>query len=812
MRLRSAGRLTFIFLAIYLVFLGGSAYYDLVLPIRLFHHLLITILLAVWLIISVRRGKGLPRTPLNLPIYAAIVVWIVSAAASIDPRMAFEHLWFQFIYVLFFFALVDLFERGRERLVMETQFMLAAAVIFLSGLELASWYFGLGIIPGTEVGWIDVIGPGAWLPLSAPRLSLAMNVSTLLAGYVAPLVVIVAVWALTTSRRDFRVVLLTMAAALFGILVLTFSRGGILSLFTAIGFLVMLYLGRHSGVTRFIPARVLYAATTLVGVAAAILFVALSLNESRSFGDAGRLDMWSSAVRISSDHVLLGVGPGLFGRAFRAYRDPALAQDKLASAHNAYLNTAAETGLAGVVVSLWLAFSLGRAWYQNWRNAPSASARLRLEAALGALLGIGIHSLVDVFTITPIVLVMVLLAAYIVASQTTRQVVFARPWTALVALVIVLAYGLWFIQIDQAQIRYQRSLRGDEMALADAQAAAALDPALNLYALQTAHLLGQQAIADSNSDMDSARDAYRHAVELEPTWDTGWINLAAIAEQQGDLATAVRYLDRARRINQLNTASLHWARLAEQANSAPPEEIVAAYELALTINGSLPLSTFWTATELRQAALERYMETLELDAQYRILAVHDPERAYSLLLSEADSAAEWWIAGEYALTVNHDSADATAAFSEAIRRAPTAGDYYVARARAELTLDPSAAERDLNIAQLLGTAFEFPNAVRAMLAQSEAEREPLLVDALPPRQVLQEFTAVLYGRSVAPFDMFPEMRRIGPGRAAMQPWYDIASNRLDMGDADGARRVYRAILDYAPDEEEARERLLSLEG
>jgi tetratricopeptide (TPR) repeat protein len=234
--------------------------------------------------------------------------------------------------------------------------------------------------------------------------------------------------------------------------------------------------------------------------------------------------------------------------------------------------------------------------------------------------------------------------------------------------------------------------------------------------------------------------------------------------------------------------------------------------LGLRYNGSLPLSTFWTETEPRREALERYLEGLEVDAQYRILAVHDPERAHSLVPSEPDSAAEWWITGEYALTASQNSGNAIAAFSEAINRAPTVGDYYVSRARAEISLDPPAAERDLNIAQLLGTTFEYPNAVRAALAQSEAERELLLVNALPPRQVLQEFTAVLYGRSVAAFDVFPEMRRIGPGRAAMQPWYDIASERLDRGEVEAASQVYRAILDYAPDEVEARERLLSLEG
>ncbi|HEX2907402.1 MAG TPA: hypothetical protein VHO69_11110, partial [Phototrophicaceae bacterium] len=137
-------RLTFILLAIYLVFLGGSAYYTLIFPIRVFHHLLLTGLLTLWLINRLRSRQGLPQTPLNAPIGAALVVWLISALASADPRMAFENLWLQLIHILFFFVLIDLFQRGRQRLVLETQFMLAALVIFLSALELASWYFGLG--------------------------------------------------------------------------------------------------------------------------------------------------------------------------------------------------------------------------------------------------------------------------------------------------------------------------------------------------------------------------------------------------------------------------------------------------------------------------------------------------------------------------------------------------------------------------------------------------------------------------------------------------------------------------------------------
>src|SRR5215211_4060726 len=102
------GRLIFILLAIYLVFIGGSAYYSLIFPIRQLHHILISILIIFWLVVRFRRG-GFPQTPLNWPIAAAVVVWVLSALLSIDPRMAFENLWFLLIHVVFFFVLVDTF-------------------------------------------------------------------------------------------------------------------------------------------------------------------------------------------------------------------------------------------------------------------------------------------------------------------------------------------------------------------------------------------------------------------------------------------------------------------------------------------------------------------------------------------------------------------------------------------------------------------------------------------------------------------------------------------------------------------------------
>ncbi len=807
------GRILFILFAIYLIFLGGSAYYSLVFPVRQLHHILMTVVLAIWLVLRVRQG-GLPKTPLNLPILGAVVVWVFSALISIDPRMAFENLWFLLLHVIFFFMLIDLFQRGRQHLVMETLFMVSAVVVIFSGIELASWYFGLGILPGTKIGWIDVIGPGAWLPLKPIRLALAMNISTLLAGFVAPLVTITAIWAFTARRKAFRRILWILAGLLLVCLVLTFSRGGLLSILTAVGTIGALQFTQMRRITQRIPVRVLIGGAIFAGVVIVSGYIIFSITQARrnDTGDAGRLDMWRSAISITRDHPISGIGPGNFGRAFRDYRDPTIVQDKLASAHNAYLNTAAESGLPGIIVSVWLAFVLVQSWYRNWKRTDSKPRKLRLEAAFGALLGIGIHSLVDVFTISPIVLLIVGLAAYCVTptdmvyegernsplrSLSQKIIVYA-------ALLAVIIYGIWFYQLDRAQAQHLNSFDDSKDTLSSAQAATEIDPNLRLYRLQVAYLTGQQA--QTNAEVSAAITGYEEALSLEPTWDTGWINLAALSTRQGDYQPALKYLDAARQINVHNLASLHWAELAEELEPESKDKIIVAYVDAINSGSSLPISAFWFATPMRREAVETFLSDQSLDAQYRVLSANDPKRAAQLVPVNPGNAAEWWVAGEHALTINLDTDEAIRSFNEAIRLSSTNGDFYVSRARARYVTDSTGAIRDLDLADLLGTSAEYPNAIRAEIAHNPADREVFLSQALPPMTLAQEFAAVLYGRP-AQFQVLPEMQGIGPGRAAMQPWYTIAEERLKAGNIEGALRAYRAIIEYAPDEIDAREAL-----
>ncbi|MBC8100323.1 MAG: tetratricopeptide repeat protein, partial [Armatimonadetes bacterium] len=177
----------------------------------------------------------------------------------------------------------------------------------------------------------------------------------------------------------------------------------------------------------------------------------------------------------------------------------------------------------------------------------------------------------------------------------------------------------WFaLQIDPAYGRYLASLNGDlDSRLSDARAAVQQDPALRLYPLHVAYLLGVQA------DSTTAISAYQAALVLEPTWDVGWMNLGALYLRQGDPDAAYAALTEAQRINPLTLAPLNRAMVAEQYALLPRSPIISIYTLALAnaYGGVVPAQfpAFWEATALRRAALELYLA--DADPQVAVMAL-----------------------------------------------------------------------------------------------------------------------------------------------------------------------------------------------
>src|SRR5216684_5062503 len=197
-------------------------------------------------------------------------------------------------------------------------------------------------------------------------------------------------------RRERRFVIGLFALIPIGALLLSASRGGIVSISVELLFLVSIILLQRAGSKHLLTGGiVLVAALSLVswlGVKQVLSrFGSLQTLEVQQ---NKRASMRHGAWRIFLDHPVLGTGLGTFETVYPPYET--LYDGKIVDhAHNDYLETLAETGIAGGLCCFWFMGLLLVAGLRSLQepNISFASA-LRLAGLTGCC-GVLVHSLVD---------------------------------------------------------------------------------------------------------------------------------------------------------------------------------------------------------------------------------------------------------------------------------------------------------------------------------------------------------------------------------------------------------------------------------
>ncbi|HEV8160448.1 MAG TPA: O-antigen ligase family protein, partial [Pyrinomonadaceae bacterium] len=215
------------------------------------------------------------------------------------------------------------------------------------------------------------------------------------------------------TKKDKRT-LLIIAVVVMGIaILLTGSRGGLISLLGVIGFLVTANLlgktksGENSGEGNkgnfrrnfaFITAGlalmlVLFGAVLLLGGEKSLLRgIGVQINQEDI--SSGRGHFWQIALKIFFDHPIFGAGLDSFGTAFTRY-DTWNGSFRVEQAHNDYLQVLAEAGILGfacIAIFIFLLFK------KSLQIVGTASDNFRRSTAIGALagcFGVLVHSFFD---------------------------------------------------------------------------------------------------------------------------------------------------------------------------------------------------------------------------------------------------------------------------------------------------------------------------------------------------------------------------------------------------------------------------------
>lgn len=240
-----------------------------------------------------------------------------------------------------------------------------------------------------QTGWLaDTLGWEAGLPTNE-----IAGVLTLFIPFVVALVY--GCW-ITERRRSF-FLLLPLALLMLATLVLTQSRTGLAA--TVVG--MVLALAINDTISR--KKVMIGLAFLVIGFGLVLLtpirdwFVFAGANSWNSVVGP-RLGIWHQALDALSDHPLWGFGLGLFGELAR-FMYPLSTPEAgpiLEDAHNLYLQTALDFGLAGLLVFLVMAALVLSSAIRLVRIRPTQTlSRLWAAGLLGALVAHALYSITD---------------------------------------------------------------------------------------------------------------------------------------------------------------------------------------------------------------------------------------------------------------------------------------------------------------------------------------------------------------------------------------------------------------------------------
>jgi O-antigen ligase len=320
------------------------------------------------LLVLVLASRRVERPPLLVPIVAFWAWAMVAALASPRPLESLVHgrgvLWLAAVWVLV--AVLD--ARAAHRF---------AALVFV----LASVVAVLAIVQVTACPPAPPEAPGlARFFRKCTRARGFFSIYMTLAG-VLTLVLVAALPRLAVAGRHLAWAAPAWGASLLA-LGLTYVRGAWVGFALAmVGALACL---RRARLVVAVVLVVLAVAVAAPGIGRRIGTIGPANETVRD-----RLAMLRGGLGMIRDHPLVGVGPGQVKHVYPAtYAPPAALRRTTSHLHNTPLQVAAEQGVVGLALWLWVFAAWFRRAGRAWRAIPAAATADR-ALALGALLAIG---------------------------------------------------------------------------------------------------------------------------------------------------------------------------------------------------------------------------------------------------------------------------------------------------------------------------------------------------------------------------------------------------------------------------------------
>jgi len=533
---------------------GGSGKLEVDL-VRLVYDGMAVVAIVPWLILAAFRRDWLPFSRLLPAIAACLAVFAIATVTSRNPRLSAEMLAYAFLLAALYLLLVTLMRQPRLRRHFERlSFVLCLLVCVLY----------LQQVLGAWQAWWGVVGHPTIPPLRPGYLGLSLGSP----NPVATLVLVLGAFALATNRLRRRGGRAASAALLLLVAittVITGSRGawlGVGAALVAFGGVAVVTVPalRTRGVVFLRTRR--GAAALVAGLAALGVAGALAVTSGRLTLDDGgyRAAFAAASLRMFESSPLVGVGPGVWQVLRASYQTTTQPDLYIPHAHNIYLQTLAEFGLAGVLAGLVVVGSLAALVLDTIRSGDEARRRVGL-ATLFAIILLAGQQLVDMLMNVPALLLAIAIpVAWLDATahgpapesgpaESGQRGGAQGAW----ARALVLGMAALTLVIGAGLLRVEAIAAGGAEGVAAADAgrwaeavgptrdAAASDPSVPSYWFAA-------GVAAANAgDLAAAADALGRSAAADD-YPFAWLNLAAVRWRLGDTAGARSALARAERL------------------------------------------------------------------------------------------------------------------------------------------------------------------------------------------------------------------------------------------------------------------------
>lgn len=768
-----------ILLLSYFILIGGGYAGTVVFESRFVTHVLAAFIVTIWLGRKALANEDFPATSLDIPISTLIAVLLLTTALSDMPRLSMESLFWAFMYIVFFYIVIDLLRRGwSPDLFVKSLLVVGGIACVLAALEGLEWY----------TRWFAIGGLADPIPPSSFRIIKTLGPNPL-AAFLNLLIPFAVVAAVRTTRRLTRLMLAGWLLLALTVEFFTLSRGGWLGLFAALATLVImltlqyrrraLELSRRLGQNKILTTA-LIAATSIAALLICLVGYRLLTLPSRQGSLDERVLMWRSGWMAFVESPVTGTGPWTYGTQFLRYSRVDLRRP-VEKAHNVALTILAESGMLGLAASLWVLWSVISSLRRQWLTS-NRNQRFLVTAWVASLVGSLAHGMVEDFLTFPFFALTLVVMAAVASGEAQRRELRLRrslPCRWLVGpILILLAVVFW------TDISYAYFSRGASMATGGRweagsqlmERATELDPGFPFYHFQRGLVYGHLAAREGTPYLDRALEQYEVGLSQEPYYSLNHANLAALYWQDGQTDAAIACI---REAIELAPAAPDYAiqlgSYYEQLGSRA--DAVRLYETAITIDPSLITDLFWQGSELR----------------HDFIADHRSEASSAQPSSSLQQGQTAYDEGRYG--------EAAAYFETILSTHRGNAKAHTGLGLAYLALGKEdAAIHSFRVAIFLGDRKEPHLALgraaneRGDLAEAIAEFENGLIQPL----YSDFYGPGVYRREGIYQSRLPQLPHLGLTEALVDDYLELARMYEQAGATDHAQAIYLMILELVP--------------